>query len=322
MPSYFVQPLQHLRFRLDEYRVCFYRLRQLHALNSFDPRGKSSCTLVCMLSVFQPRSAFKHSHPRSRQESHLRSKLSRLLASVVEISRQFAIEEQHCLADCHSILGAAKAQHINTAPPGNVGRRTAKTGARIRKSRPVHVQRQTMPFAHRRNRPQLFNRIDAPGFCWLRNGDRPRLWIVNVVTLGRQLVNRAGGQFSINARGRQQFRSIREKLWRAAFVGLNMRLVAANYAVVRLAQRCQRQRVSRGPVEDEVNLAIGFKQLAKRIRCLRGPGIVSVCRGVPAVRRLSCCARLGSDSRIIVACELLLQFALIDFCHALIISSA
>jgi hypothetical protein len=62
----------------------------------------------------------------------------------------------------------------------------------------------------------------------LRDGDGARLGVVNILALGGQFVNGRRGKFAVNAGGNEQLRSVGEKLRRAALIGLDMRLVAAD----------------------------------------------------------------------------------------------
>src|SRR3974390_639133 len=104
-----------------------------------------------MLRVLQPCTALKHSRPRSRKESHLRRQLAGLLTSIVEVSCQYLVEEQHSLADRHSVLGAAKAKHVNAALPAQLRRSASEACAGVGKPRSIHVQRESMLFARVRN---------------------------------------------------------------------------------------------------------------------------------------------------------------------------
>ena len=53
---------------------------------------------VGMRRIAQPRPAFDHPHPWSRQKPHLGRQLPRQLAPLIEILRQFPVEGQDCLA--------------------------------------------------------------------------------------------------------------------------------------------------------------------------------------------------------------------------------
>jgi hypothetical protein len=138
---------------------------------------------------------------------------------------------------------------------------------------------------------------------------------VNVVALGGQLANRRGSQLAVNAGGCQQLGAVGKELRRAALVRLHMRLVRADDAVIRLAQRRQRQRIGRGAIEDEVHLALRFKQAPEGISGFGRPRIVAIRRHVPAIRGFHRRPSLGTNSRIVVAGKLLVQILFCDFSH-------
>jgi hypothetical protein len=106
-------------------------------------------------------------------------------------------------------------------------------------------------------------------------------------------------------RGGEQLRAVGEEFRRAAFVGLDMRRVRTDHAVIGLAERGQRQRVGGGAVEDEEHLAIGLEQPPEAVgRGLR-PGIGAVGGGVAGIGRLHRGEGLRADPGIVVAGELL-----------------
>src|ERR1700730_16121492 len=89
---------------------------------------------------------------------------------------------------------------------------------------------------------------------------------------------------AIRAANQQQLRSSREKFRRAAFIGLNVRMLVADDAVERLAKLRQRECVGRGAIENKKYLAIRFKNLTHKIANTRGPSILAVGRRLIRVR--------------------------------------
>ena len=105
--------------------------------------------------------------------------------------------------------------------------------------------------------------------------------------------------------GWQQFRSVGEEFRRPALVGLYMRDIRADHAVIRLAQRSQRQRIGRRAVKGEEHFAIDLEKSAKGVRRLGRPGIVAIGRLVALVcldRRRPC---FRTDPGVVVAGEML-----------------
>src|SRR6266436_3920403 len=81
---------------------------------------------------------------------------------------------------------------------------------------------------------------------------------------------------AVGAANQQQLRSSREKFRRAAFIGLNVRLLVADDAVERLAKLRQRESVGRGAIENKKHLTVGLENLAHKIANTRGPSILAV----------------------------------------------
>ena len=71
-------------------------------------------------------------------------------------------------------------------------------------------------------------------------------------------------------------RAVGEELRRAALGGLDVRLLVAEDAVVRLAERGQRKRIGRRAVEDEEHLAVGLEHVADQVGRLGRPGVVAI----------------------------------------------
>ena len=117
--------------------------------------------MVRVCSIAQPRSALKHPHPRRSEKAHLRSKLAGLLASVVKVRRELAIEKDNRLADRQAILRATKTEDIDAALPGSLRRRAAEARAGICKPGSIHVQIEIMQLAFPGNRAQFIQCING-----------------------------------------------------------------------------------------------------------------------------------------------------------------
>ena len=95
---------------------------------------------IAMRGIAQPGPGFEHADPGRRQKPHLGRQLSGLLAAIIKILREFAVEEQDRFAHGHAVLGATEAEHVDAGAPCQVGGTAAEAGAGIGKARAVHVQ--------------------------------------------------------------------------------------------------------------------------------------------------------------------------------------
>lgn len=228
-----------------------------------------------------------------------------LLAAVVEVFGQLAVEEQNRLTHGHAVLGAAKAQHIYTGFPGQLGRAAAEKRAGIGKARAVHVQVEAQLLAGGADRFELIWAINGAYFGGLGNGDHPRLGVVDILAFEGHFTDGFRRQLAVDAGRRQQLGTVGEELRRTAFVGLDVGGLGADDAVVALAQRGQGQGVGSGTVEGEEHLAVGFEQVAEVFRGALGPLVVAVGAIVAVVGLFHCCPGFGADAGIVVAGELL-----------------
>ncbi|MNP09124.1 hypothetical protein D3C76_1012160 [compost metagenome] len=261
--------------------------------------------MIGVVAMAQPGAIFQQAYPRCRQKAHLRRQLPGLLAAVVEVFGQLAVEEQDRLTHRHAVLGAAKAQHIDAGLPGQLGRAATQERASIGKARAVHVQVQAQFLAGGADRLELVGAIDGAYLGGLGDGDHPRLGVVNVLALERHFADRLRRQLAVDAGCGQQLGAVGEELRRAAFVGFDVGGLGADYTVVALAQRGQGQGVGGGAVEGEKHLAVGFEQLAEVLRGALGPLVVAVSAVVAVVGFLHRRPGFGADTGIVVAGELL-----------------
>ena len=155
--------------------------------------------------------------------------MPRLLAAIVEPLGPGGVEEDHRLGRHRAVLGAAQAEGIDTRPPGQIGRRTAQGGHRIREPRPVHVDRQARLMRDARQGRDLLRRIDGAPFG--RIGDRDQRVQTAIQPRARAdmdgLRQGVGAQLAALARQCDQLGPVGKELGRGAFAGLDMRVVMA-----------------------------------------------------------------------------------------------
>jgi hypothetical protein len=91
---------------------------------------------------------------------------------------------------------------------------------------------------------------------------------------------------TVRASNREQLRSFREKLRRAALVGLDVRVFVTDDAVERLAKLRKGERIRGRAVEDKINRAIDLENFAHTFANSRCPAIVAVRWGSTDIRFL------------------------------------
>jgi hypothetical protein len=128
---------------------------------------------------------------------------------------------------------------------------------------------------------------------------------MNVLALGGEFMNLGRRDFDADTWCNEELGAIGKEFWCAAFIRFNVGSVATNDAMVRLAKRRQSKGICGRSVEDKEDLAIGFEEFAKRVRCFGGPGVVTVCGDMAVICGLRSRGGSGTDSGVIVARELL-----------------
>src|SRR2546423_2259525 len=90
----------------------------------------------------QPRSLLQQPRPWRGQEAHFRGKLARLLAAVIKVASQLAIEKYHCFPNSKAILCSTERQNIHARFPGDFLWTDSERNDSICKTRAVHMHAQ------------------------------------------------------------------------------------------------------------------------------------------------------------------------------------
>src|SRR3569623_1729960 len=85
-------------------------------------------------------------------------------------------------------------------------------------------------------------------------------------------------QLAVLSRSKKQFGAVGEKLRRAAFIRLHVRRLMHDHAVVGLAEGGERKRIGRSAGEDEIDVAVRFKELAEELTGFTRERIVAIGR--------------------------------------------
>src|SRR5687767_11101089 len=128
-----------------------------------------------MPRIFEPGAVFQHPDPGCGEEAHLRTELPRLLAAIVELAGEVAVEEHDSLAPVTSVLGASEAENVDAGLPGDLFRFRAEARDGVGEPRAVHVQGEAEFTAFFADRPELVERIHGAHFGRLREAHRARL---------------------------------------------------------------------------------------------------------------------------------------------------
>ena len=102
-------------------------------------------------------------------------------------------------------------------------------------------------------------RIERAVFGGLRKGERAGLGEMDAVTSGDRGSNGGGGELAGGAGEWEELAAAGEKFWGAAFVGVDVGDLVAEYTLMAGAQGGEYEGVGGGAVEDKKRLAIGYE---------------------------------------------------------------
>ena len=259
-----------------------------------------------MGGVAEPGAVAEQGGPLGGGEAHFRGELAGLFHPIREVAGERVVEEHDGLGGEHAVLGAAKAQHVHTRAPGQVGGAHAlrgQGGDGVGEARAIHVQGQPVPARHGAEGADFTGLVERAEFRGLGERERARVRVMHAVAAPGRLLDGGRGEFAVGARQRHDLGAAREKFGRAAFIHLQVRGLMAQDALVAAAESGEREGVGGGAVEDEENLAVCFKYFSHLRARLGGPRVVTVPRGAAGVGGGERGHGLGADPGGVVAGE-------------------
>ena len=227
-----MEPVDHLFGHLHKDRVRLAGEHDPEGRNFLKPFCKVPGTAVCAESIAQPGAIGQKPDPRRREEPHLRCKLARLLASVVELGCERLIEEDDRFPCCQTVLYIPKAEHVDAGLPGDVLGRDLKGRKRIGETGAIHVNPQSQAGCKLAEGLDLTGGIDGPHFRCLGDADGPRLGIMNIGAFERYLLYFIKGDLSVPAPSQQYLGAIGKELRGAALICLDVGEPVTDDAVV------------------------------------------------------------------------------------------
>ncbi len=112
-----------------------------------------------------------------------------------------------------------------------------------------------------------------------------------------------GVEFAVWAGGHEDLGAVGKKFGGAALIGLDVRIVVADDAVVALAEGGEGEGIGGGPVENEEYLAVGLEHHAQQVARPHGPFIVAIRRQAAAIGFGQGGPGFGTDAGGVVAGE-------------------
>src|SRR5262245_33773899 len=127
---------------------------------------------------------------------------------------------------------------------------------------------------------------------------------MNVGALGHGSFDCGGLDLAVLSRKQQDLGAVRKKFRRPAFRNFYVRDLVAKNAVVRLAERRERQRIGRCAVEYQEHFTLRFEDVADETGRLRGPRVVAITDFMSSVSLRERCEGFGANASVVVAGEM------------------
>jgi len=144
-------------------------------------------------------------------------------------------------------------------------------------------------------------RIERAVFGGLRNGERAGLGEMDAVTSGDRGSNGGEGELAGGAGEWKELAAAGEKFWCAAFVGVDVGDLVAEYTLMAGAQGGKREGVGGSAVEDKKRLAIGGEKLAEKLLRAGCGGVFAVAGDAGHVGRIKSGKSFRADAGGVVA---------------------
>ena len=219
---------------------------------------------------------------------------------------QLLAEHHHGLGAHRAVLGRAEREHVDAAPPGEVGRAAAERGDGIGETRAVHVHAQAVLAGDADQLVQLIRPVDGAPFGRLGEVERRRLDSPGMTYSGL-LQRRAQGLRAQPAMGlgeRHDLGPAGIELPCPALAVVHVADVGAKNRTVRRRDQRQRQRVGRGPGRHRLHEAAGLEQRGEGVLQARRDRIGAVRWRRAGIRRLDRGEDLGGDAGDVVAAQI------------------
>ena len=188
-------------------------------------------------------------------EAHFRGELHALLAQVQEILAELAIEEYDGLASNDAIFRSAERKNVHAQIARCMAQILAERSRGVRDAGAVHMQEHVPLMRELPQGPNFLRTVNSAHLSGLRDGDHPDLHVVLIANTVIGVAHVMQCDFAVVMRQRDQL-ATRMLFRRAAFVGINVRILAAEHGVVRTSQRLKSENIGAGSVECEENINV------------------------------------------------------------------
>jgi hypothetical protein len=255
---------------------------------------------IGVLGAAAPEIASEQGFELHGDETHFGGQLHPLLAQVEEIGAEAAIEEDDGFAAHDAVFRPAEREHVDAEIARGLAQILAEAGGGVGDAGAIDVEKHFVLVGERGERADFIGLIDGAHLGRLRDGDDAGL---DVMLISDAVIGVADGierDFAIVMREGNQLASSMF-FGGAAFVGVDVGVVAAKDGVIRAIERLQAQNIGAGSVEGEKDVDAGaemFFELGDGGASIR---IVSVGDDVALVGASDGREDFGMNSGVVIA---------------------
>src|ERR1700722_17402550 len=257
---------------------------------------------VGMFGTTPPEIGSQQSLKLSGDEAHLRCQLNALLAQEKEVMAQSRLEKDNRFASQDYVFRVAKGENVYSQFRCNPEGSSSERSGRVGNPGPVHVQKHAILVCKLCEHSNLLGLVDRSHLCRLRDRNDAGLGVMFIADAMVGMAHGLQRDLAVPLRQRNQS-AAGMLLRRAAFVGIDVGVGAAQYRVEGASQGLQPENIRAGAVERKKNgnvRAEMFFELLDRRRCV---GIGSVGHHVTLVSPCNRRENLGVHTGIVVAGE-------------------
>ena len=217
-----------------------------------------------------------------------------------KVAAQLLVEENHGFRSQGAVLGPSEGEDVHSQVPRGLPQGLPQTDGSVCDAGPIHVQEHAA-FVRKAGQSFYFaGLIDSAHLSGLRDGNDAGLHVMRVIDAMIGVTDSFDCKLAVGYGNGKKLAS-GKFLWSAAFVGIDVRGLAADHRVISVGQRFQAQAIGSGAIENEEDFNIRAKMLLEFLHRGRGVGIVSIAHRMTLVRFADGFQNFGVNPGIVVA---------------------
>ena len=195
---------------------------------------------------------------------------------------QLLVEENHGFGSQGAVLCPSEGEDVHSQVARGLPQSLAQAGGGVGDTGPVHVQKHSTRVRKAGQGSYFIRLVDSAYFSGLGDGDDAGLHVMGIIDPVVGMTDSFDREFAVGD-GNGDELAPGKFLRSAAFVGVDVRGLAADHGVIRIGQRLQAKAIGRGAIKNEEDFNILAEMLLEFLHHRRGIGIISIAHGMAPV---------------------------------------